>query len=244
MRRKSRNRLVVILVIVVVLAAACLIYLGDYYKVDEHAVAAFAPAESVTVKAHGGLWTYSSGNGEVAPEVGLIFYPGGKVDHLAYAPLMEELASEGILCVLVEMPFHLAVFDPDAAEGIQPQYPEISKWYIGGHSLGGAMAGTYLSKTEEEFQGLILLGSYSTADLSASGLEVLSVYGSQDRVMDRQAYAENLGNLPGDFTEVVLEGGCHAGFGLYGPQKGDGIPTISSEEQIRQTSGILAEFMK
>ena len=42
---------------------------------------------------------------------GFIFYPGGFVETQSYAPLMQECAKQGILCVLVKMPFHLAVFN-------------------------------------------------------------------------------------------------------------------------------------
>ena len=41
----------------------------------------------------------------------LFFYPGGKVETSAYEPLMQACAAQDILCVLVSMPFHLAVFD-------------------------------------------------------------------------------------------------------------------------------------
>ncbi len=82
---------------------------------------------------------------------GLIFYPGGKVEYTAYQPLMAACAERDILCVLVEMPFNLAVFDINAADGIQEQYPEVGHWYIGGHSLGGSMAASYLSKHTEKF---------------------------------------------------------------------------------------------
>ena len=149
---------------------------------------------------------------------------------------MAELAREGVLCVLVEMPFNLAVFDINAADGIQEQYPEIEDWYIGGHSLGGSMAASYLADHTDEYEGLILLGSYSTADLSNTDLNVLSIYGSEDRVLDCEKYDENRSNLPDDFTEVVIEGGCHAYFGMYGAQDGDGTPTISNHEQIRLTA--------
>ncbi|MBQ3601265.1 MAG: alpha/beta hydrolase, partial [Lachnospiraceae bacterium] len=112
-----------------------------------------------------------------------MFYPGGKVEYTAYLPLMNSLAEEGILCVLLKMPFNLAVLDMNAADGIQEQFPEIENWYIGGHSLGGAMAASYLETHANDYQGLILLGSYSTADLSTTELEVLSIYGSEDTVL-------------------------------------------------------------
>ena len=214
-----------------ILVGACAIYLGDYYHADQEAIGKFLPEGTMLDEEPDGTIVFE-------PEgatTGLIFYPGGKVEHRAYIPLMEACAQQGILCVLVEMPFNLAVLDINAADGIQVQYPQIEHWYIGGHSLGGSMAASYLEKNVEDFEGLILLGSYSTADLSESGLEVLSIFGSEDKVMNREKYEKNKTNLPESFTEVIIEGGCHAYFGMYGLQDGDGTPTISNEDQIYRT---------
>ncbi|MBP3329287.1 MAG: hypothetical protein J6L89_00480 [Clostridia bacterium] len=176
-------------------------------------------------------------------KAGLIFYPGGKVEYTAYEPLMKACADRGIMCVLLEMPFHLAVFDVNAADGIQQKFPEIEKWYIGGHSLGGSMASSYLSKNIDSYEGLILLGSYSTADLSETDLDVLSVYGSEDKVLNREKYEENRINLPEDFTEFVIDGGCHAYFGIYGEQAGDGKAAITAPEQIVITAEKINELV-
>ena len=157
---------------------------------------------------------------------------------------MAELAENGVLCVLAGMPFHLAVLDINAADGIQEQYPEIEKWYIGGHSLGGSMAASYLAKNAEDYEGLVLLGSYSTADLSQTDLDVLSIYGSEDEVMNREKYDENKSNLPDDYTEIIIDGGCHAYFGMYGKQDGDGTPAITNEEQIRLTVENIVKMME
>ena len=138
----------------------------------------------------------------------------------------------------------LAILEVDAAEGIAKQYPEVEDWYIGGHSLGGSAAAMYLEEHTDEFAGLILLGSYSTVDLSESDLEVLSVYGSKDNVLNKDNYLESKENLPQDFTEVIIEGGCHAYFGVYGEQAGDGTPTISNVEQIQMTVKIMLDFME
>ena len=91
--------------------------------------------------------------------------------------------------------------------------------------------------------GLVLLAAYSTADLTDSGLRVYSTYGSEDGVLNREKYEADRINLPQDTTETVIDGGCHAGFGSYGAQKGDGTPTISAEEQQRQTADALAAWM-
>lgn len=242
-KRKKRAAKVISLlcVIIVIAVGAGAVYLNDYYHADTDSIAAFSVENPVEMQ------TDADNNISFVPEeatAGFIFYPGGKVEYTAYIPLMKALASEGVLCVLVEMPFNLAVLDSDAARGIQEQYPEIEEWYIGGHSLGGSMAASYLSGCEEEFEGLILLGSYSTVDLSEAGISVLSIYGSEDRVMNKENYEEYKANLPADFAEVVLEGGCHAYFGMYGAQEGDGTPTITNEEQIRMTGDAIMAFMR
>ena len=241
--KKTENRrkwpwIIVAIVATIVIASG--IYLSDYYHADMEAVEAFSPAVAVEMQ------TDENGNYIFKPEnptSGLIFYPGGKVEYTAYIPLMQSLASKGIMCVLVEMPFNLAVFDINAAEGIQEQYPEIDSWYIGGHSLGGSMAAAYLEKHPDNFDGLILLGSYSTADLSSTDLDVLSVYGSEDTVLNTEKYDENKGNLPEHFHEVVIDGGCHAYFGMYGAQEGDGIPDITNETQISITADAIADVI-
>lgn len=174
---------------------------------------------------------------------GLVFYPGGLVDHRAYAPLMEALRERGVLCLLAEMPLDLAVLDVNAADGLTALYPEVETWIIGGHSLGGAMAAAYAAEHAEAFDALLLLGAYSTADLSHTDLRVLSVYGTEDGVMNRENYQKSLAMYPDDFAEVVLEGGCHAFFGDYGEQKGDGTPRITREEQIEKTADAVIALL-
>ena len=239
-KRKRKIFIVTSIVFVIaVLVGACAIYLGDYYRADNEAIGAFLP--------QGSAWKEEpNGNIVFEPDgamTGLIFYPGGKVEHSAYISLMQACAEKGILCIIVEMPFNLAVFDINAADGIQKEYPQIENWYIGGHSLGGSMAASYLEKHTDEYEGLILLGSYSTADLSDAELEVLSIYGSEDQVLNREKYNDNISNLPKDFKEIVIEGGCHAYFGMYGAQDGDGTPSITNEEQIQQTVEYITQMI-
>ena len=240
----KRKRKIFMITTSVVLALAiivggCAAYLGDYYRADNEAIGAFLP--------QGATWNEESDEIVFEPEgatKGFIFYPGGKVEYTAYVPLMQALAAEGILCVLLEMPFNLAVLDVNAADGIQKEYPEIEEWYIGGHSLGGSMAASYIADNADDYEGLVLLGSYSTADLSDTDLTVLSVFGSEDKVMNREKYDKNKENLPNGFAEFVIDGGCHAYFGMYGAQKGDGTPAITNEEQIRITVENIVKIME
>ena len=223
---KIKKKTGIILAVLVLLLVVCGIYLSDYYRADIKAIDQFSKEHAVEQR------VLSDGILVFEPDEatdGLIFYPGGKVEYTAY--------------ILVEMPFHLAVFDIGAADGIQENYPQIENWYIGGHSLGGSMAAAYLKKNKEAYEGLILLGSYSTADFSESDLSVLSIYGSEDGVMNHEKYEKNKKNLPGDFTEFVIDGGCHAGFGMYGTQDGDGTPTISGVEQIDTTAEVIEKFV-
>lgn len=236
---KLKKRIWVPLLVVAILFVACAIYLNDYYRATTKEINEYVNELDVDKnKLADGTIVY----GKDDAKVGFIYYPGGKVEYNSYEPLMAKLASEGMLCVLVEMPFNLAVFDMNAADGIQEKYPKVEEWYIGGHSLGGSMAASYLSDNSKEFEGLILLGSYSIEDLSDKSLEVLSIYGSEDKVLNREKYDENKPNLPEDFEEFVIEGGCHAYFGMYGEQDGDGDATISVEKQIEITAEAILEF--
>lgn len=245
MRLFKRNKKIkitacIMAAVLAVTTIAGAIYVNDYYHADMDAIVEFSADRDVLKKVLEDNTIVYEGDTATA---GLIFYPGGKVECTAYEPLMRTLASKGIVCVLIEMPFNLAVFDVNAAEGLQEHYPEVEFWYIGGHSLGGSMAAAYLAENATDYEGLILLGSYSTADLSKSDLEVLSIYGSEDEVLNTEKYAEYKSNLPTEFTEIVIEGGCHAYFGMYGEQEGDGTPTISNEEQIETTADTIVKFM-
>lgn len=235
----KRNRKIIVsllLTVVLLVGIGCALYLSDYYHADDMAMETMAQSSEQVKKYQDGSILFFVPKEPVA---GMIFYPGGKVQCEAYAPLMQACAERGILCALVRMPGNLAVFNPNAAEGIQKKHPEITSWYMGGHSLGGAMAASYVSKHVEEYDGLILLAAYSTSDISESPLHVLSIYGSEDGVLNKDKYERSKSNLPDDFEKRVIDGGCHAYFGSYGPQDGDGTPTISNEEQVVQTADII-----
>lgn len=242
--KMNKNKKVIawiaVVLCLVLTVGACAIYVSDYYRADIGMIEAFTAGESVekTVVSDGVL---AYGSAESA--TGFIFYPGGKVEYTAYEPLMYILASKGIFCVLIEMPFNLAVLDVNAADGICELYPDVEYWYIGGHSLGGSMAASYLSKHSKDFRGLVLLAAYSTADLTETDLAVLSVFGSEDNVMNREKYDKYKSNFPLDATEIEIDGACHAYFGMYGKQDGDGEATLTPNEQISITADYINDFI-
>ena len=245
MRKDGRKRkrilwIVIPVAVFVLLLCASFIYLEQYYRADDDAIAAFSADRTVDERTlAGGETVFDPGNAKV----GLIFYPGGKVDEAAYVPLMREISSKGVLCVLCKMPFRLAVFDTHAADEVREAFPEIGRWYIGGHSLGGAVASIEVNAHPGAYAGMIMLASFSNEDLSDASLRVLSIYGSEDRVLDREAYEQAKIKLPDDVTERIISGGCHAGFGLYGAQNGDGTPTITNTEQIRSTAAEVLDWI-
>ena len=245
---KKNKKLKIFIIFLLCFAVICCtgfgIYASDYYRANDTALAAtFSDSEVTVIEKNGDCLVFTTEN----PERGIVFYPGGKVEYSAYAPLMKELAREGFFCVLVKMPFNLAVFDVNATDGVIEEYENIKEWYVGGHSLGGAMAASYASKNADKLEGLILLGSYSTEDIKDSGLTVFEIYASEDEIWmpdDAEKFEEYKGNLPSDTFSVSIEGGCHAYFGSYGEQEGDGKPTITPEEQVRQTVEFIADNLQ
>ena len=238
---KNKRRILIwtisVTLAIAITVGVCAIYVSDYYRADNTAIASFTASHSVTPNEDpDGIITFEP----IDPIAGFIFYPGGKVEYTAYVPLMSALAGQGVLCILIEMPFNLAVLDMNAAEGWTDKYPDVGNWYIGGHSLGGSMAASFVAKHSDSFDGLILLGSYSTAKIT---LPVLSIYGSEDKVMNREKYDKYKSNINSSLTETVIEGGCHAYFGMYGAQDGDGMPSISNEEQINITVTEIIKFI-
>jgi hypothetical protein len=226
MKKNIRIAVIIIVSIVILSVGAFLIYASDYYRADDTAIAAMQ-IDSVTELGDRLIVVSPDTPGKTA----MIFYPGAKVEYFAYLPLMEKIKdSSGIMCILVKMPFNMAIFDPNAAEEIMEQFPEIENWYVAGHSMGGAMASYYASNNQDKVKGLILLGAYIYGDFPEN--KALTIYGSfNTSVAEKINYTENI---------VVIEGGNHAQFGNYGKQNGDVDAAISSEEQ----QSIAAEAIK
>jgi hypothetical protein len=177
------------------------------------------------------------------PTVGLILYPGGRVDPRAYAPTARALAEEGHLVVIVPMPLNLAFFAPGRAAEVMAAFPGIESWAVGGHSLGGAMAANFAFSNPEAVRGLLLWAAYPAAgnDLSGYQLAASSIYGTRDGLATPEEIDSSRSLLPPDTGWTAVEGGNHAQFGWYGPQPGDGQATISREEQGAQ---IVAATLK
>ena len=239
-KKKSWIGILITGLILIILVALVAGYINDYYKADKAAINA-VQYENVDVVEHEGGFTAYVPKGEI--KAGLVFYPGGKVEYIAYEPLLKACADQGILCIAVEMPCNLAVFGINKGMNAIELYPDVENWYIGGHSLGGTSAAICASSNEDTFKGVILLASYSIVDISS--FPTLSIYGSNDKVLNLDKYDKFSDKLPKDelFVEYVIDGGNHAYFGMYGNQKGDGKADITNIEQIKITADQIAKFV-
>lgn len=238
LKKKPRMAVHVIICVLIsfaVMLAGGFMFLNIHYSAEERAVEAFSTQGSTKVTEIDGGY-FIDGKGD---KTALIFYPGAKVDSEAYMPLMEKIADGGVDCFLLKMPMRIAILNSNAADKIIENY-NYDKWILSGHSMGGMIAASYCAE-HENVDGAALLAAYPIKKIP-DGKAVLSVYGIEDKVLDKEAYKKADGLFPKDFTEVVIEGGNHAGFGNYGEQSGDGKAVISDEEQQKQTADAVINF--
>lgn len=220
---------------IIVIGAACFAYLSIYTPAQDVTVEAFANSGGAKVSKFDSGY-FVDGNGD---KTALVFYPGAKIDSKAYLPLMKKLADGGIDCFLLDVPMHMAIFDMNAADRITDN-SNYDTWIISGHSMGGIAAAKYACD-HDNVDGVVLLSSYPTSQLPES-TALLSIYGTEDNVLELKAYEESKKYFPSNSTEVVLDGGNHSQFGNYGDQTGDGTATISGEEQQSKTAKAILDF--
>lgn len=218
-----RWKLVFAAIIIVIIAVIGFgYYVSDYYHAGDTAKQYINGTDNVSViKTDDGLFLDGPGN-----DTALIFYPGAKVEYISYLPMFVDLSEKGVDCFLIEMPFNLAIFGKDSADHIIENY-DYDDFFLSGHSLGGVMASDYVHNSED-ITGLILFESYPTSEIKKP---VLSIYATEDNVLDLQKYKDSRPLMGKNLTEVTIIGGNHAQIGDYGKQSGDGESTITSKEQ-------------
>lgn len=179
---------------------------------------------------------------DVDPSIGVLFYPGGRAEPVAYAPILRSLAMRGYLIVMTPMPLNVALFAPERARRVPPRFPEIRTWVIAGHSVGGVMAAEFAERFPEEISGLVLWASYPAdfTDLSQRALPVLSVYGTADALTTAQDIERTRSHLPVTTRYVPLDGGGHWQFGHFARRD---TATVSREVQQELVLDATAEFL-
>jgi pimeloyl-ACP methyl ester carboxylesterase len=228
MSKKVKLSLIISAILVVVLCGSVGVYVACGYKADDTAEAILEEENVAEMRG------YVVVSPEISNGVGFIFYPGANVEYIAYLPLMDQLADRGFTCYLMKMPLNMAIMDTNRADRIFENHgDEHSKWLIGGHSMGGAMASKYASENADKIDGLVLLGAYPYGDYSAD--KTVAIYGSLNVSVKEELEAQNYSG-----ETYVIEGGNHAYFGNYGEQAGDLVGEISREEQQRDTVNLIS----
>lgn len=237
MRQRSKEMITIAIILAFLVGLfLAFIYIGRYSAED--VVKEYLNSSNLVKVSEESEYYFFDASGD---NIALIFYPGGKVEETAYAKLIFEIAQSGIDCYIVKLPFRLAMFNANGADYIisNNNYKEV---YVGGHSLGGVIAGNYAYENQNKVDGLVLIESRVAVKLD-EGLKVLSVYATNDEILNKEKYENAKSNLPIDFQEVIIEGGNHSGLANYGEQEGDGIATISKEDQQEQTVKAIVSFI-
>ncbi len=242
--KKINFRLIaaVLLVALLLVATAFVVWANDASPASDIALQALNSDSTVTVSLDSGYYAFTPTDG--AATTGFIFYPGGRVDYRAYAPVLRMIAEQGYFVALVPVPLNLAFFDVNAAAPVQAQHPEIEHWVVSGHSLGGVAASLYAKDHLQELDGIVFFASYPADEsLKNSDIKILSIYGTLD-MAGMGKFDETKALLPSQTEYVVINGGNHAQFGSYGPQAGDNEATITPEDQWNQIATATVEFLK
>ncbi len=210
--KKLKKIIIITISIILLISLSTFFYLNDYYHAVDVESYLQSNEEIIIEKETYGISFTSKGNDKA-----LIFYPGAKVEYTAYSELMYQLSLSGLDCYLIKMPANLAFLGINKADNVisNTKYQE---YYLAGHSLGGVAAANYVYNNQNKVNGLILLASYSTKKLSNTNLKILSIYGTNDLILNKESYNKNCSNL-GKYQELVIEGGNHLSFASYGHQK-------------------------
>ena len=228
------------------IGALVLLLVGGILIYTQVGVMGAEPDPLAEARANPGLTIAEDGVGIVlSPSTGdtgrgLVFIPGAKVDARGYvATFADTVVDDGVTVVITRPWLNLAFFDPRPLSTFTDLAPDVRAWAVGGHSLGGVRA----CQLAGDADALVLFASYCATDLSASGLPVLSLSGSEDGLSTPQKIADAATLLPADTTFVEIPGASHASFGAYGPQAGDGTPTADPAEVDRIIAEQLGAFL-
>ena len=221
-----------------VMAAGMAAYLMRYAHAQEPALLALEGSQSVAVSRTEEGYLFDG----PGTETSLVFLPGAKVQAEAYAPLMLGLAEQGVDCHLIEAPLHMAPLASPRVDDILSRDPD-RRWVLAGHSLGGVVACSSAAAPAGEVEGVVLLASHPAVQLPGNAW-LLSVYGSEDGVLERGAYEDARDLWPSRSREVVIAGGNHAGFAYYGHQAGDGAARLSAADQQDQTVRAIVDAIR
>ncbi|BDZ55362.1 alpha/beta hydrolase [Agromyces marinus] len=179
---------------------------------------------------------------------GVFFQPGALVDARAYAAVLRPLVEAGNTVVIAKQPLGIAFLALPAFDAARAAHPDLDRWVLGGHSLGGTVAAMQADAADEDADapaiGLLLFASYPAGDVSQSlTVPVDSISGTRDGLATPAKIEDSRADLPGTARFTVIVGASHAQFGDYGPQAGDGIPELTDDEARDLISESSVDFV-
>ncbi|MEE2003082.1 alpha/beta hydrolase [Alkalimonas sp. MEB108] len=175
---------------------------------------------------------------------GIVFYPGGKTAPATFAPVMRQLAAEGHLVVIVPMPFNTAFLGIDKANAVMAAYPDIERWHLIGHSLGGVAAAEYAKKQPERLASLIFWASYPASDLQAFSLPTLSVAGTLDSQTTPEKIAANAEKFPARTQFIEMPAANHWQYGYFADSRNTEANLRSRQSQIDELLAHSLAFIR
>ncbi len=151
------------------------------------------------------------------PTIGIVFYAGAYCDVRGYAPVLKEVAAAGYLVIAPTLPFDFSIFAPDIADEVRAAYPEIKRWVIAGHSMGGAMAGRYAYLNQDNLAGLIVFDSFPPGgnSLAESKLPILLFERAKADGSRSQKFIDNAGLYPEGTPNILIPGAQHMYYGSF-----------------------------
>lgn len=180
------------------------------------------------------------------PTTGFIFYPGGRIDPRGYSTLMRAIAEEGYLVVVPGMPINMAIFNPNIADEIIAAHPQIARWVIGGHSVGGTAAALYTATHPKSVVGLAIWSSYpaDNSNLANLNIPVILMYGGNKTKVTDESVGARKHLLPPHTRYIKIQGGDHHQFGSYLLTTEENLASISREEQHAQILSAMFELLR
>ncbi len=233
MKELKRIFLGFVIVAVLGLTAITAFYLNSYKALDEQF------SEIATLGMDG--ITFHLDNDEISykvenPKKNIVFVPGGLVEPDAYSFLALSLAKEGYDVTISKALFNLAIFTPNRSSRFLSD--ELDNVVIG-HSLGGVTA-SMMAEGNELVDAVIFLGSYPVADLKDK--DVYLILAEHDLGLDLDKVEDSFQYTTFE-TVFMIDGGNHAQFGWYGPQRGDGEAEMTTLEQHQIVIEKIIEYI-
>ena len=244
-KKKSKNKKIIKLILTLLLCSVIgfFIWLSSYYAPTQQAESYLKSNNYVEVIIDNNFICYTPKN--ITPKKGFILYPAAKVDVKSYSQICNMIAAKGYKVVAIDMPFNYSAFGKNKANKIIQKYSDIQNWVIGGDSLGGLVATRYVNSNISKIGGVVLISSYPIDSyLKEINMNVLSIWGSKDGVINFQSLIDAKKKLPTKTTYLEIEGANHSQFGDYGKHKGDEEPLIDGDKQKQKTVDSIVQFLE